>query len=110
MKSAQEEQRLPGTVLDADLEEIITMVPDWSMRSLALAQKMSIYRTGVRNMFDLQILCCDVIEERSIHVGDKHGTLARIKVNLLEMWEKEVWPPISSDAIIYTILCGASLS
>jgi hypothetical protein len=65
MKSAQEEQQLPGDRPGCRLGGAHTRDPSKTMRSLG--QEMIIYGTAVGGL-ELLLICC---KERSLHVGDK---------------------------------------
>ncbi len=64
----QRQRDCKGTVLGADLEELITRNPGRSMWSLAInISRNNSKKDGVRG-FEIIILCS---EERPVHVGSK---------------------------------------
>jgi hypothetical protein len=88
-----------GTVVAADLEELITRVPSRSMRSLA--QEMSICGSAVKTMVSEDLSYKSYAMRRVQFMSEtSKRTQARLKEILSEVWEKVVWPPISPDATI----------
>ncbi len=85
-----------GTVLVADLEELIARDPGRSMMSLG--QEMSIYGTAVRKMVS-EDLSYKSYAVRRVNFMSETSKRAqnRLKENLLEVWGKVLWPLISPD-------------
>ncbi len=78
------------------MEELIARDPGRSMMSLG--QEMSIYGTAVRKMVseDLSYKSNAVRRVQFMPETSKR-TQTRLKENLMEVWGKLFWPPISPD-------------